>query len=63
MTFAACARQSAPGGFKRQSDQTIGRGDIEYLPIDRPGGKAAACLCGRCVCLLAREFEKKEETP
>ena len=28
------------------------------------GGKAAACLCGRCVCWLAREFEKKEdETP
>jgi hypothetical protein len=23
------------------------------------GGEAAACLCGRCVCWLAREFEKK----
>jgi len=24
------------------------------------GGKGAACLCGRCVCWLAREFEKRK---
>ena len=32
-----------------------------YLLIGQ-GGKAAACLCGCCVCLLAREFEKKKKT-
>ena len=29
MAFTACARQTAPGGSKRGSDPTIGRGDIE----------------------------------
>ena len=60
LEFAACARQSAPGGFKRRSDPTIGREDIEYLPIDWRGGKAAACLCG-AVSAGLREFEKKPE--
>ena len=38
-----CARQSAPSGFKRRSNPTIGRRDIEYLPTDRPGGESR-CL-------------------
>jgi hypothetical protein len=33
VAFAACARQSAPGGFKRRSNPTIGRGEIEYLHL------------------------------
>jgi hypothetical protein len=31
-----------------------------YLLIGQ-GGKAAACLCGRCVCWLAREFGRKKQ--
>ena len=61
MALAACARQSAPSGLKGRSDPTIGCGDIEYLPIDRPGGKAAARLCGVVFGGCARSGKKKKK--
>jgi hypothetical protein len=65
MAFAACARQSAPGGFKRQSNPTIGRGDIEYLHLlIGQGGKPLLVFVPLCLLACVRfEKKKKEKTP
>jgi hypothetical protein len=63
MAFAACARQSAPGGFKQRSNPTIGCGDIEYLHLlIGQGGKAALVFVPLCL-LACAQFEKKGENP
>jgi hypothetical protein len=57
---AAWRRAMADGGIVDRAmeangytiNQNIGRGDIEYLPIDRPGGESR-CLSLWPLCLLA----------
>ena len=51
--FATCARQSAPGGFKRRSDPTIGCRDIDFY-LHQPGGK---------ITFVPEDFWSSAETP